>query len=153
MAASLSANKARMAPASAVSFTPFAQPVQFCIRDAKVVYEPSVYGGDGTEKRVNITLECSSEVLDAIRTLEGASDSSLISCVRDSGVRAKLDKTAVHLFDENGIATSAPAVWRGTRVNAFVTAKGNWKTRTGSGVCLEVTDLQLLPEAPQVCPF
>ena len=142
-----------MAPTPAVSFIAFAQPVKFCIRDAKIVYEPSVYGGDGTETRVNLTLQCYGEVLEDIRALEGSSDASLISCIKDSGVRAKIDKTAVRIFDENGSATSAPVVWRGMNVNAYVTAKGTWKTRTGNGVCLECTDLQLLPEAPQVCLF
>ena len=142
-----------MAPTSAVSFTPFAQPVHFCIRDAKIAYEPSVYGGDGTETRVNLTLQCFGEVLEDIRALEGSSDASLISCIKDSGVRAKIDKTTVRVFDKNGSAAPAPMVWRGTRVNAYITAKGAWKTRTGNGVCLECTDLQFLPEAPQVCPF
>ena len=86
-----------MAPTSAVSFTAFAQPVKFCIRDAKIVYEPSVYGVDGTETRVNITLECSGEVLTDIRTLEGSSDASLISCIKDSGVRAKIDDSSAYL--------------------------------------------------------
>ena len=141
-----------MAP-SAVSFTAYAKPVKFSVRSARVVYEPSIYGGDGSETRVNLTLTCDASTIAEIRALEGSDDFSLISCVKDAGVRAKLDKTAVRIFDEEGKATVAPAAWRGHTVNAVLVASGGWKTRTGSGVCLSCTDLQLLPEEPTTCPF
>jgi hypothetical protein len=141
-----------MAP-SAVSFTAFAQPVRFSVRNARVAYEPSVYGGDGSETRVNMTLSCGDGTIAGIRALEGSDDHSLISCVKDAGVRAKLDKTTVRIFDADGKAADAPTAWRGRTINAILVATGTWKTRSGSGICLSCSDLQLLPEEPETCPF
>ena len=141
-----------MAP-SAVTFTAYAKPVQFLIRDAVVVYEPSVFGGDGSETRVNVTISCDDANMAAIRALEGTSDFALISNVKQTGVRAKMDKACVAVYDAEGNAAPAPAAWRGMRVNALLVAKGTWKSRSGTGVCLECTSLQLLPDEPMVCPF
>ena len=141
-----------MAP-SAVTFTAYAKPVQFLIRDATVVYEPSVFGGDGSETRVNVTLRCDDASIAAIRALEGIDDFSLVSAVKHMGVRAKMDKTSVHVYDAMGNAAPAPAVWRGARVNALLVAKGTWKSRSGTGVCLECASMQLLPDEPVTCPF
>ncbi len=141
-----------MAP-SAVTFTAYAKPVQFLIRDATVVYEPSVFGGDGSETRVNVTLRCDDASTAAIRELEGIDDFSLVSAVKQMGVRAKLDKTSVRVYDATGNAAPAPAVWRGARVNALLVAKGTWKSRSGTGVCLECASMQLLPDEPVTCPF
>ncbi len=141
-----------MAP-SAVAFTAYTKPVQFLIRDATVVYEPSVFGGDGSETRVNITLRCDDASVAAIRALEGLDDFSLISVVKDARVRAKIDKNTVRIYDASGNTTSAQAVWRGSRANAILTAKGTWKSRSGAGICMDCTSLQLLPEEPETCPF
>ena len=141
-----------MAP-SAVTFTAYAKQVQFLVRDAAVVYEPSVFGGDGSETRVNITLNCDDATIGAIRALEGIDDFSLVSAVKQTGVRAKMDKTSVRIYDATGNTAPAPAVWRGAMVNALLVAKGTWKSRSGAGVCLECTSLQLLPDEPVTCPF
>ena len=152
-----------MAP-SAVTFTAYLKPVQFLIRDATVVYEPSVFGGDGSETRVNVTLRCDDASVAAIRALEGIEDFSLVSAVKQAGVRAKMDKTNVIIYDANGVGrplrghatgdtTSAPAVWRGAKVNALLVTKGTWKSRSGTGICLECTSLQMLPTEPMACPF
>ena len=141
-----------MAP-SAVTFTAYAKSVKFSVRNARVVYEPSVYCGDGSEQRVNLTLLCDDNTVAELRALEGSDDFSLISCVKEAGVRAKLDKTSVRIFDAAGVATTAPSVWRSRRVNAVLVASGGWKSRSGSGVCINCTDLQLLPEEPETCPW
>ena len=141
-----------MAP-SAVTFTAYPKPVQFLVRDAVVVYEPSVFGGDGSETRVNITLRCDDASATAIRALEGIEDFSLVSAVKQAGIRAKMDKTSITVYDATGVATSAPAVWRGANVNALLVAKGTWKSRSGTGICLECTSLQMLPNEPMACPF
>ena len=64
-----------------------------------------------------------------------------------------MDKTSVRIYDATGNTAPAPAVWRGTRVNALLVAKGTWKSRSGAGVCLECTSLRLLPDEPVTCPF
>ncbi len=141
-----------MAP-SAVTFNAYVKPIPFLVRDATVVYEPSVFGGDGSETRVNITLRCDDKTVAAIRALEGIDDFSLVSAVKQMGVRAKMDKTNVIVYDTEGNVATAPDVWRGAKVNALIVAKGTWKSRSGMGVCLECTSLQLLPDEPMVCPF
>ena len=141
-----------MAP-SAVTFTAYLKPMQFLVRDATVVYEPSVFGGDGSETRVNVTLRCDDVSVAAIRALEGIEDFSLVSAVKQAGMRAKMDKTSVIIYDAAGDITSAPAVWRGLKVNALLVAKGTWKSRSGTGICLECTSLQMLPSEPTACPF
>ena len=83
-----------MAP-SAVTFTAYAKPTQFIIRDATIIYEPSVFGGDGGETRVNVTLSCDDANMAAIRALEGTDDFTIVSAVKQAGVRAKLDKANV----------------------------------------------------------
>ena len=141
-----------MAP-SAVTFTAYAKPVQFFLRDVMIIYEPSIFGGDGSETRVNVTISCDDANMAAIRALEGTDDFTIVSAVKQMGVRAKMDKANVHVYDAEGNAAPAPAAWRGARVNALLVAKGTWKSRSGMGVCLECTSLQLLPDEPMVCPF
>ena len=140
-------------PSSAVTFLPFAKEVHFRVVDALVVYEPSVFGGDGSETRVNITLRCDDASVAAIQALEGDYDSAMLSAVKDAGIRAKLDKNTVRIYDANRNETEAPAVWRGARVNAMLTARGTWKSRTGSGLSLICTDLQFMPVKMEECPF
>ena len=141
-----------MAP-SAVTFNAYAKPTQFIIKEATVVYEPSVFGGDGSETRVNVTLSCDDKTIAAIRALEGIDDFSLVSAVKQMGVRAKMDKTNVIVYDATGNVTTAPDVWRGAKVNALLVAKGTWKSRSGTGICIECTSLQMLPNEPTACPF
>ncbi len=141
-----------MAP-SAVTFTAYPKPVQVLIRDATVVYEPSVFGGDGSETRVNVTLRCDDKTVATIRALEGIEDFSLVSAVKQMGVRAKMDKTSVLVYDTEGNVAPAPDVWRGARVNALLVAKGTWKSRSGMGICIECASLQMLPNEPTTCPF
>ena len=137
-----------MAP-SAVSFTAFPKPFKFTVRNAQVVYEPGIYRGDGSEQRVNLTLsQINDEVLHEIRELEGAE-----SLIKENGLRSKLDKTTVRIYDEAGNTIDGPLTWRNREVNAILVATGTWKTHSGEGVCLNCTDLQFLPEIEPSCPF
>ena len=105
-----------MAPTSAVTFTPLMPPVQISASKATVSYEPGVYHQTGEEQRVNLTIKCDDDVLAQIREVESGLDASLVSCLKDAGLRCKIDKRTVFLWDASGAKASAPDVWRGCLV-------------------------------------
>ena len=122
---------------------------------ATVEYEPSVYGGDGSEPRKNIVLSISEEEQAIFRELEKAVDlKKLNSCIKDGAVKAKLTMAEVNVYDASKNPAEHPQQWRGCRVNAVVQMRGMWSSKTQSGLSLELTDIQVLDKAavPQ-CPF
>ena len=149
-----SALRSSMASSRAVSFTALSSPVSVQVRNATVVFEPGVYGGTGEENRVNLTLRCDEAVMQQLREIEGIDDFALVSCAKEHGVRVKMLKDTVRIFDVYGAKTTAPATWRGRVVNAQLIVKGRWKSRAQSGICVEASDIQLLQESEDVqCPF
>ena len=120
------------------------------LREANVVYEPSVYGGDGSEQRKNIVLTLSSEEAKLIQELEAGIGPRLVSSMKDGTIRAKIMIPTVRVYDAKKKPIEHPK-WKGRVVNAVILVKGKWATRTQTGLCLEVTDLQVL-DAP-TCPF
>ena len=118
--------------------------------EATVVYEPSVYGGDGSEQRKNIVLTLSPEVAKLIHELEAGIGPRLVSSMKDGTIRAKIMMPTVRVYDSKKKLVDHPK-WKGCVVNAVVLVRGKWSTRTQTGLCLEVTDLQVL-DAP-TCPF
>ena len=121
---------------------------------AVVVYEPSVYGGDGSEPRKNIVLAISPDQEAQFHEMEGVVDpKKLNSCVKDGTVKAKITMASVNLYDASKNQVEQPQWWKGCTVNAVVQMRGKWSSKTQSGLSLEVTDMQILEnEAPQ-CPF
>ena len=122
---------------------------------ALVEYEPSVYGGDGTEPRKNITLGISEEEQGLFQLLEQVVDpKKLNSCIKDGAVKAKMTTAEVNVYDASKNPTAHPLQWKGCRVNAVVQMRGMWSSKTQSGLSLELTDIQVLDKAavPQ-CPF
>ena len=113
------------------------------LSEATVVFEPSVYGGDGSEQRRNIVLTLPPGAAQPIQELEAGIGPRLVSSMKDGTVRAKIMMPTVRV--------DHPAKWRGCVVNAVIVVKGKWATRTQTGLCMEVTDLQVLDA--QACPF
>ena len=84
-----------------VKFEPLLPPVSLALRGVRVVYEPSGYGGDGTEIRKNIVLEVAPETLETIQGHEASIDASLLcSCIRDGALRCKISMDRVRVFDQ-----------------------------------------------------
>ena len=122
---------------------------------ATVQYEPSVYGGDGTEPRKNIVLTITEEEQALFRELEQAVDpKKLTSCIKDDAVKAKMTMAEVNVYDASKNPAEHPQQWKGCRVNAVLQMRGMWSSKTQSGLSLELTDIQILDKAaaPQ-CPF
>ena len=137
-----------------MKFEPMSPPVALPLRGVRVVYEPSVYGGDGTEVRKNIVLEVAQETLGIVRGHEASIDASkLCSCIRDDNLRCKISMDKVRIFDQTNSPVSPPVIWRDLRVNVVVLLKGLWSTKTQTGLSMEVVDVQLTPDTPPRCPF
>ena len=122
---------------------------------ATVEYEPSVFGGDGTEPRRNIVLAISKEEQAAFQLLEQVVDpKKLNSCIKDNTVKAKMTMESVSVWNAAKDPLAHPQQWKGCCVNAVIQMRGMWSSKTQSGLSLELTDIQLLDKAvePQ-CPF
>ncbi len=143
-----------MAMAKNVKFEPILPPVSLALAGVRVVYEPSVYGGDGTETRKNIVLEVAPETLETLRGHEASIDASrLCSCIKGDSLKCKISMDKVCVFGHDKVPVAAPVIWRDLRVNAVVLLKGHWVTKTQTGLSLEVVDVQLTPHTPPRCPF
>ena len=137
-----------------MKFEPMSPPVALPLRGVRVVYEPSVYGGDGTEVRKNIVLEVAQETLGIVRGHEASIDASkLCSCIRDDNLRCKISMDKVRIFDQTDSLVAPPVIWRDLTVNVVVLLKGWWSTKTQTGLSMEVVDVQLTPDTPPRCPF
>ena len=139
---------------NAVQFESMSPAVALPLRGVRVVYEPSVYGGDGTETRKNIVLEVPVEALETIRGYEASIDASrLCSCIRDDALRCKINMDKVRIFDRSNYLVAPPDIWRDLAVNVVILLKGRWSTKTQTGLSLEVMDVQLTPDTPPKSPF
>jgi len=122
---------------------------------ATVEYEPSVFGGDGTEPRKNIVLSITEEEQAFFQLLEQVVDpKKLNSCIKDGTVKAKVTLDSVNVWNAAKDPVAHPQQWKGCNVNAVIQMRGMWSSKTQSGLSLELTDIQLLDKAaaPQ-CPF
>ena len=134
------------------------KPLQLRLENVRLAYEPSVYGGDGTEVRKNI---CFTNVPDDIKSAILAMEASLAfnapvcSAVKDDLVKAKISLDKVAIFDDAREITDAPKNWREWDVSAIIQVRGRWETRTQCGLSLEVTAVQLLQltQGNTQCPF
>jgi len=130
----------------------------FILNGAVVVYEPSVFGGDGTELRKNIVFEVPPSAIQAIRDLESKIDPKrLCSSIKDdSRLKCKIQVDKVIVYDASQEITPQPEIWRGVTVNVVILVKGVWHTKMLSGLSIEASSIQVLcddSQRPSVCPF
>ena len=135
----------------AVTFEKIAEQ-RILLSKATVVYEPSVYGGDGSEQRKNIVLTLPPGAAQPIQELEAGIGPRLVSSMKDGTVRAKIMMPTVRVYDSDKNLVDHPVKWQGCVVNAVIVVKGKWASKTQAGLSMEVTDLQVLDRAP-ACPF
>jgi hypothetical protein len=119
-----------------------------------VPFEPSVFGGDGSEIRKNICLSgVSGEITAQIAAIEQDINATT-SCIKEDCLKCKISRDRVRTYDACKKQIELPETMRGWTVNARVHLRGKWATRQGCGLSLEVTDLQLKhPQARALCPF
>jgi len=118
---------------------------------------PQYFGGTGGETRVNLVLSVSDEPRGHLKTTEEAQGlgHALCSVIReDSSIRAKLDLDTVRIFNAEHQRVAAPANWKGATIHALLEVRGHWKSRSGAGLSVLCTDIQLCADAsPAVSPF
>ena len=141
----------------ATSFTPCLKWQTFRVDDAKILFQPGVYQGNGTENRVNICIQ-SPEASEKLSQYEEYLEGNVSSCVKDTHVRAKMQWDRIHFFDAANAAISPPSTLAGYRTNAIFNIKGKWASHGQVGLAVEVSDLQLLDsenekEADYMSPF
>ena len=153
---------------AAVTFTPM-NPKQFItLPEATVVFEPSVFGGDGSETRVNLVLKPSAASanthFDQLRQLEASLNlDPCNSVVRPDGetLKCKIALDQVNVFNAQHEAIAADDMpplsrWRNAVVNARLELRGTWKTRNGAGLSVACIDIQFLDGIEQkaaISPF
>ena len=145
-------------------------PEQFILLpEATVVFVPSVFGGDGTQTRINLVLKPSpasaTAHFDGLRKLEASPNlDPCNSVVRPDGetIKCKIALDQVNMFDKDHQSITVDqmptlAHWRNAIVNARLEIRGTWRTRSGSGLSLACIDIQFLKgteqEAAVISPF
>ena len=138
----------------ATCFTPLLKWESFEAKDATILYQPGVYGGDGSENRVNICIssEDSSQKLTAY---EACLVGNKCSCIKENHIKAKLSWDKVRFWDLTNERAEKPTKLAGSRVNLVFCIKGKWSSMGQNGLVLEVTDIQVIEvrETETVSPF
>ena len=137
-----------------VTFEPMTPPETMALSGVRILYEPSVFGGDGSETRKDIVFVVPPSVVAHVRELEGPIDvARLCSCIKGDALKCKISMDRVRVFDQGNVPIDPPVFWRDLTVNVVVLLKGRWSTKTQTGLSLEVVDVQLTPHAPPKSPF
>ena len=138
-----------------VTFTACSANVQLRLENACIAWEPGIYGGDGSENRVNICFTATGEATQLVHAAEQELGGGMLcSCLKDGNIRCKVSMDKVRIYDASRNRVDKPYTWKGWNVNAVVVVRGTWATRTQVGLCLETTDIQLLqPASEPACPF
>ena len=141
----------------ATLFTPCPQWESFRVDNARIIWQPGVFGGDGTENRVNICFQ-SSDGEAAIHEYEKCLSGKVCSCVKGEGLRhikAKMSWDKVRFYDADNNKLLKPPKLAGYTCNVMFAIKGKWHTSGQNGLSLEVTNIQLLDhtEEEHECPF
>lgn len=139
-----------------VTFTPCSQggkPFLVTLVDVSIPFEPSAFGGDGSETRKSVCFTLPKEDI-STRLLEiEASVGATSSAIKNELVRCKVNNK-VCCWDAEGKQIDTPKTWRGWTVAAQLHLRGRWETPQGSGLTLEVTDIKFLEqEKKRTCPF
>ena len=150
-------NASAMANTRTVAFTAI-NPKQYVLAaGATVLWEPSVYGGSGVEKRLNLVLKVSEATLAELQAIELAilrDAPGICSVIREDSVRCKLDVDELRFWNADNVRAPTPESLKGAIVQAYIEVRGTWKSRTGTGLSIVCTDLQFSGEAaPVIAPF
>ena len=145
------ADKAKQMGATA--YTPCAKWETFRVDRGMILFEPGVYQGDGSENRVNVCVS-SPEAVDCLQEFEKQLEGNVCSCVKERDnllqhVKAKLIWDRIRFFNAENEKVSKPPKLSGYICNVIFAIKGRWASHGQTGLCLEVTDIQLLEPREQ----
>ena len=114
---------------------------------ARIVFEPTAYDGAETS-RVNFVLEArEEEEVNVVREWEQSisGSKSLCSALTPNGLKVKIDKTGVRCW-ENKQRAPLPEVLKDKACNAVIQWTGTWQTKNQQGLCLKVTDVEIMEQ-------
>ena len=129
---------------SAVTITPASG--SLTVTGARIVFEPTAY--DGSESsRVNFVLETSEEENKVVREWEQSTDGNktLCSALTPNGLKVKIDKGTVRCW-ENKKRAPLPENLKDQACNAIIQWAGTWETKNQRGLCLKVTDVEVMEQ-------
>ena len=130
------------------------KPFNLLLEEARIPFEPSAFGGDGSETRLSICFAGVSEEMKKQLISMEESIGATTSCIKDDLLRSKINLEKVRVFDASKKRIDIPKSMRGWTVNVLVHLRGKWVTRQGCGLSLEASDLQFIQEAREPpCPF
>ena len=137
----------------AVAFTALNLPV--IMTKATSLYPPSVFGGSGAERKLNLVLSVEDAVRDQILALEKQLDlgSSACSVFKNGSLKCKIDLDRLNTFDESH-QPFKPTLqqYAGVEVQVRLELRGTWKTATSAGLSIRCTDVRFCGEG-KASPF
>ena len=137
----------------AVTFTAITQHSPI-VKNAKIVDEPSVYNGTGTEVRRNLVLAVDQTTRDQIANIETQMNlgPTLCSVLKPETVRVKVDMYNIRIFDSDHHQINLAEKWVHANVEARLEVRGIWRTATNYGISVCCTDLRFCSDNT-VSPF
>ena len=116
------------------------------VAGARIVFEPTAY--DGSESsRVNFVLEASEAECQVIRKWEQSTegDKALCSALTPNGLKVKINKDTVRCWEDKKRAP-LPGELKDKACNAIIQWTGTWETKSQQGLCLKVTDVEIMEQ-------
>jgi len=139
----------------AVTFTAIAQQ-HLVVRNARIVYEPSVFNGTGTEVRRNLVLAVDQAIRNQLTDIEDRMQLGPTRCsvVKLETIRAKVDTDSIRMLDADHVQINIPEEWVHANVDARleISALRRWKTATNCGISVRCTDIRFCTDE-QSSPF
>ena len=129
---------------SAVTVTPASG--SLTISGARIVFEPTAY--DGSESsRVNFVLEANEEESKVVREWEQSTDGAkaLCSALTPNGLKVKINKDTVRCWEDKK-RVPLPGNLKDKACNALIQWTGTWTTKNQRGLCLKVTDVEIMEQ-------
>ena len=124
------------------------------VKNAKILYEPSIYNGSGAEIRKNLVLLVDDATRNQLSAIEEQQNlgPTLCSVLKPDSIRVKVDMEQVRIFDvdHNQITPLEKRVHANTEVRLEV--RGIWRTATSGGISVCCTDLRFCSDNT-VSPF
>ena len=113
---------------------------------ARIVFEPTAY--DGSESsRMNFVLEASEEECQVVREWEQSISASkaLCSALTPNGLKVKIEKATVRCWEDKQRMTLLENL-KDKACNAIIQWIVTWETKNQRGLCLRVTDLEIMEQ-------
>ena len=129
---------------SAVTITPASG--SLAISGARIVFEPTAYDGSDSS-RVNFVLEVNEEESKVIKEWEQSIDGTKVLCsaLTPHGLKAKINKDTVRCWEDKK-CVPLPGGLKDKACNAIIQWTGTWTTKNQRGLCLKVTDVEIMEQ-------